>query len=124
MVRAPLGSQPTNHAASAPPAAATKCSYRCGEITPTIYVLDGKLHSNNFGYSRPVVAQAQTNRFRRCLRLLLAVMALSALVACAGQAELFLRAPRGHRLDRRAASRLLSRRTLGGAGAPSPPQSG
>src|SRR5262249_9909210 len=86
MVRAPLGSQPTNHAASAPPAAATKCSYRCGEITPTIYVLDGKLHSNNFGYSRPVVAQAQTNRFRRCLRLLLAVMALSALVACAGQA--------------------------------------
>jgi predicted AlkP superfamily pyrophosphatase or phosphodiesterase len=31
------------------------------------------------------VAQAQTNRFRRCLRLLLAVIALSALGGCAGQ---------------------------------------
>src|SRR5262249_61455464 len=61
-------------------------SSRCGEITPTIYVLDGKLHSNNFGYSRPVVAQAQANRFRQCLRLLLAVMALSTLGGCAGQA--------------------------------------
>src|SRR5262249_58878045 len=32
------------------------------------------------------VAQAQANRFRQCLRLLLAVMALSTLGGCAGQA--------------------------------------